>query len=188
MSDDNNYNGFIEGTTINLVPLNSNHAKIYNKWKNNAKVRRLARFAMPSMLEAEKKLLDSVEERQKEESFFEIWHKKDKRPIGIAGLHDISWLDKRGEIGLIIGEPEYWGKNIATETANLILKYGFDELNFHKIISDTVAPNRGSWSVSEKIGMKREAVLIQHEYVDGEYVDVYIYGIFKTDWLNRKRI
>lgn len=192
MSDNKNkenevVNGFLQGVTVDLVPLNSEHAKIYHKWVNNAKVRRLARNALPSMVEAEKKFLDGVEERQQSEISFEIWHKKDKNPIGFCGLHQISWTDRRGEIGLSIGEPEYWSKGIAYEAAKIIVDYCFKELNFHKVITMAAAPNENSWKVSEKLGMKRDGALRDHIYVDGEYVDGYEYSILKNEWLEREK-
>lgn len=182
-----NGNGFLQGETVDLVPLNSEHLKIYSKWINDKRVRELALSRLPSMIEAEKKFLDGVEERQKSQISFEIWHKLDKKPIGICGLHQISWIDSHGEIGLILGELDYWGKGIATEAAKLLIDYGFKELNLHKVITVALAPNVHSWKVSEKHGMKRDAILRDQMYIDGEYVDAYMYSILKKEWLEKEK-
>lgn len=34
---------FIEGQSVNLLPINSEHVEIYIKWENNPKVRRYSR-------------------------------------------------------------------------------------------------------------------------------------------------
>ena len=117
-----------------------------------------------------------------ERIIFEIWHKEDKKPIGFAELNDINWIYRRAEVGLMIGEPEYWNRGLATEAGKLLVNYGFKELNLNKIITAIFSPNIGSWHCIEKIGMTREATLKKHAYIDGVYVDDYKYCIFKEEW------
>lgn len=179
--------GFIQGTLIELLPLNSEHVKIYNKWANDKKIRISSGYVLPTRIEAEKKSLDNTEERQRIEIHFEIWHKIDKKPIGHVAIFDISWTDRHCELGLIVGEPEYWGKGIATEAVGLLFDYCFKELNLHKIITRSAHTNIGSWKVSEKLKMKKEAILHEYFYTDGDYEDAFIYGILKNDWLSGKK-
>ena len=44
-------------------------------------------------------------------------------------FNDIHWSNRRADLGLLIGEPEYWGQGLATEIGNLMINYGFNELN-----------------------------------------------------------
>jgi len=53
--------------------------------------------------------------------------------------------------------PAYWGKGYASEGAAAALRFGFEELNLDQIVSFTVAANKPSWSVMERIGMTRDA-------------------------------
>lgn len=48
-------NGFIQRNTVDLVPLNSDHAEIYNKWANDVLIRKYLKAPLPIMLEAKKK-------------------------------------------------------------------------------------------------------------------------------------
>lgn len=93
-------------------------------------------------------------------------------------------MDRRGEIGSIIGDVEYWGNGIAIESARLVFDYCFKELNLHKIITRASASNIGSCKVSEKLKMKRKAVLDEYFYSNGNYENAYIYGILKDEWLS----
>ncbi len=52
--------------------------------------------------------------------------------------------------------PAYWGKGYATEAAAAALRFGFENLNLDQIVSFTVAANKPSWSVMERIGMTRD--------------------------------
>jgi RimJ/RimL family protein N-acetyltransferase len=52
--------------------------------------------------------------------------------------------------------PAHWGKGYATEAARAALRFGFEELNLDQIVSFTVAANKPSWAVMERIGMTRD--------------------------------
>lgn len=49
-----------------------------------------------------------------------------------------------------------WGQGYATEAARRVLAYAFDELGLDEIVSFTVAANRPSRAVMERIGMQRD--------------------------------
>ncbi|HET6314393.1 MAG TPA: GNAT family protein, partial [Chloroflexia bacterium] len=42
--------------------------------------------------------------------------------------------------------------------------------------------NLGSMRVLEKAGMQREGLLRKYQYVLGDYWDVYMYGLLRSDW------
>ena len=178
---------FIEGEIIDLGPINLEHVNLYTKWGNDPDVRRYARNTFPWNLEEVKKWFEQQKESGKRDVTFEIWHKKDKKPIGTARFDSINWLDRNANIFTSIGEPEYWGQGIGPEAAKLLVDYGFEELNFHKIHACINAPNKRSLRTAEKVGLKFEATLKEQVYIEGEYVDEVKLAIFKKDWLNSKK-
>jgi len=176
---------FLDGKNISLVLPRKENINLYLKWVNTPEVRRLGRSVLPTIKEDIEKRFEEQDKKVKDSIYFEIYHKKEKKPIGDCGFNRINWIDRRADIGLGIGEPDYWNQGIASEAVGLLLQYGFEQLGLYKITADIFSPNIGSWSCAEKVGMKREAELIRHTYIDGEYVDALIYSIFKNDWINR---
>lgn len=175
---------FIEGERIDLVAQNSKWIPLYCKWNNNPQVRHYARHTMPSTPEQIKKWFEPSPGRGlKEFIFFTIYHKEDKCPIGSIGFFSIDWLNCYAFISAIIGEPDYWGKGIVGEAAKLLINYGFKELNFHKIYAGVYYPNKRSLRAAEKLGFKQEAHFKEHLYVDGEYVDMHQFAIYRKDWI-----
>ncbi|MFO7794961.1 MAG: GNAT family protein [Promethearchaeia archaeon] len=168
------------------MPINMNHVNLYMKWMNNPEVRRFARSMIPTTKEEIKKYIENQANKIKDSFSFEIYHKKDKKSIGDCGFNKIDWVDRRGNIGLGIGEPKYWNQGLASEAVRLLLQYGFEELDLYKITADIFSPNIGSWKAAEKVGMRREAELSRYTYIEGEYVDNLIYSIFKNEWLSQK--
>ena len=161
---------------------------MYVKWENDPKVRIYARNIIPKTAEDMKKLLEPPEGRMlKKEISFEVWHKSDKKAIGFGEVADIDWYDQKGWLGLIIGEPEYWGQKIGEEVTRLMVKYAFNELNLFKIYAGINSANIGSWRCAEKNGLTREAVFKKEAYVNGKYFDVFVYSLFKEDWVKNQK-
>jgi len=92
--------------------------------------------------------------------------------IGLSNNIDFN----QGEIAYWIGEP-YWGKGYATEAAQAILQFAFEEKKLHKVFARYFSSNPASGKVMEKIGMNQEGILKDHVIKDGKYEDIVYYGI-----------
>ena len=68
---------------------------------------------------------------------------------GSVGLH-IERDHDRAEMGYWIGVP-YWGRGIASEAAEAIVRYGFTDLNLNRIYATVFAGNVASRRVAEKL-------------------------------------
>ncbi len=78
--------------------------------------------------------------------------------IGYIGLQRVGFeapFTPAIEIGWRLA-PAYWGQGYATEGAKAVLRTGFEDLNLDQIVSFTVAANKPSWSVMERLGMTRD--------------------------------
>ncbi len=173
---------FIEGDIISLCAMNLDRISLYVAWMNNPKIRKYAGYNMPQTIEDVKKKFEPKKEAVKEEIFFEIWQKEDKKPIGYGGFLWIEWFTRNAYMFYLI-DPDYWGQYIGTEAGKLIIEYGFKELNLHKITTRLYAPNKASLRVAEKIGLTHEITLQKEVYIDGKHIDALEYSIFKEDFV-----
>jgi len=177
---------FIEGKIVDLCARNSKHLEVYTRWKNDPIVRQYARNVMPRSLDEQKKSSERTQGRMPEFISFEIWHKKDKKPLGIIGLGWINWVNGWANAFIHIGEKEYWNKNVATEATEMLVEYAFNELNLNKLHGGVAVKNVGSWSVAEKIGFELEGIGKEEMYVNGEYLNNKTFRLLKEDWQKRK--
>ncbi len=174
---------FIKGEKVSLLPINMENVPLYVKWENDPKVRLYGRNAVPLTVEEFKKYFQPTGGRIAKEYHLEIWHNQDKKPIGSAGIFRISWFDGRAYLGLSIGESNYWGQDIGTEVTQLMVEYAFNELNLHKIYAIIAVLNEASWHCAEKNGFQREGLLKEDTFIDGKYVDYYLYSLLKDEWI-----
>ena len=179
---------FITGETIDLVAGSVDMAPLVCRWMNDPKVRRFSRNAIPHSLDEIKKWFEPPSDRRTPDFIvMNIWHKKDNKPIGSAGINRINWLNRTANAFLQIGETDYWGQGIASEATRLMLQYAFEELNLNKIQGRVAVDNIGSWKVAEKLGFIHECTMKEEFYVDGKYVDVKYYRFLKNDWVKQKQ-
>ncbi|MFO7796709.1 MAG: GNAT family N-acetyltransferase [Promethearchaeati archaeon] len=172
---------FLKGEAIDLLPINFEHINLYIKWFNLEELRMYSRNEFPQTKEEIKKKIKSKEKGEERSILLDIWHKKDKKIIGVCGLIDINWFNRFANI-LIILDPQYQRKSIGTEVGKLLINYGFLELNLKKIISTIMEPNISGWKTAEKIGFELEAKLKDEAYVEGKFFPERQYAVFREDW------
>lgn len=81
-----------------------------------------------------------------------VVQKEDGRVIGFCGYR---LLENTPELLYVLAKSA-WGRGLATEAARASLRYGFEELQFPRIIAATRHAHSASISVMRKIGMKYE--------------------------------
>lgn len=103
-------------------------------------------------------------------------------PIGLISLQNISWRNRNCSIDIYIGAKELRSGVVAALSIYRALEYVFDELNMHRITAFIYAFNRASWRVFEATGAQRELTLKDQVYRDGQYHDVYGYGLLRPEY------
>ncbi|QMV39881.1 GNAT family N-acetyltransferase [Cohnella cholangitidis] len=88
------------------------------------------------------------------------------------------------EIGWVFNR-DYHNKGYASEAAQAILNYGFEELKLHRIIATCQPENTASYRVMEKCGMRREGFFRKCILKDAEWRDEYFYAILEEEWMSR---
>jgi RimJ/RimL family protein N-acetyltransferase len=79
--------------------------------------------------------------------------------VGFLGLSNVSFeahFTPSVEIGWRLAR-EAWGKGYAQEAARAVLRHAFDVLKLREVVSSTVPANIRSFTLMERIGMKRNA-------------------------------
>ncbi|WP_037586559.1 GNAT family N-acetyltransferase [Stenoxybacter acetivorans] len=103
--------------------------------------------------------------------------------IGSSSFGNISTKDRRIEIGWTWLAQEYHGKGLNNIVKYLMLKYGFEVLDAHRIEFKTDNANLQSCGALEKIGAKRDGILRSHTLMhDGRYRDTVYYSILDREW------
>jgi [ribosomal protein S5]-alanine N-acetyltransferase len=85
-------------------------------------------------------------------------------------------------------KKEYWNKGYVIEAGKEVFRFAFEENDVHKIETGCLKENIGSERVMQKLGMRKEAELIEQSFHEGLWKDRLIYGITKQDWLKLQTV
>ena len=158
----------------------------YYRWMNDPEVNRYleTRFA-PQSLET---IADFVRRMagKSDEPFFAICTNDTQEHIGNIKIGPINFRHRHGDISLLIGEKEYWGKGYATEAIELVTRFGFETANLNKLEAGCYAENEGSARAFEKCGYTREGLMKGHFLCAGRETDCIRLGLRAVDYFSRR--
>ncbi|TQR20482.1 GNAT family N-acetyltransferase [Psychrobacillus vulpis] len=102
--------------------------------------------------------------------------------VGIIECMDFNAKVNMVSIGYFLAE-EYWGKGIATESVQILIKFLFDEVDINRIQGEVMPANETSKKVLLKNGFMKEGLLRQATLWSGKgIVDLEIFGILQSDY------
>ena len=189
------FDKFLLGNKVDLIILDKSVVKntdwyTWLNYKKNTELLETGKF--PNTIEkqlkylkaeiiSKKKLLSNSKTDQKIQ--LGIVEKKANMLVGMVSAYNFNYFSRTCYVSLIIDLRKNLKNRleIFKESQDLIIEHIFFKMNFRKIYSSAYSEKLSI--LTEKLwGFKREGVLKQHAFVDGEYVDCYLVGLFRKDW------
>lgn len=112
-----------------------------------------------------------------------IVRKKDNQPLGKITFFNFNHLNRSAELGVLI-DPDEQQNNYASEAMKVLIKYLFTARNLNKVYATTSELNQPTIALLESIGFKKDGVMRNHHYYNGEYHNQLAYSFlrFELDW------
>lgn len=107
---------------------------------------------------------------------------EDGKHIGWVDIKNIDKLNKHGELGIAIGDKEYWGKGYGLSAMKEMLHYGFTKLGLNKIWLRVEVDNEKAIQSYKRMGYVEEGILRQDRLREGEFVDRLRMSILKDEF------
>lgn len=151
----------------------------YLKWLKDSEVTRFSnqRFNRHT-LESCASYLRTFQGNQN--SFLMIEHKKDKARIGTMTIYR-SPHHGTADMGIMMGNREYWGEGLGLEAWNAALEKLLSEAGIRKVTGGTARVNIGMVKIMERSGMVLEAIRQKQELIEGEAIDILYYAKFSEE-------
>jgi RimJ/RimL family protein N-acetyltransferase len=106
----------------------------------------------------------------------------DGKFIGQCALFNINPHAQTCELGITIGDKAYWGRGYGRESISLLVEYAFRHRNFHKVWLEVHASNARALRAYAACGFRQEGRLRAHVWSNGEYDDLIVMGLLRTEW------
>lgn len=174
----------LEGTTINLVPLDESHVLELANILANPEIWEFTWRQITSDEQVEALIHSAlVSKKDGTEIPFVMIDRVSGKIIGTTRVIHPDFVHRNAEIGCTWISPNYWRTRVNTEAKSLILHYCFEELELIRVEFTVVANNQRSQQAVERIGAVKEGVLRKHRIKsDGSIQDNVVFSILDTEW------
>jgi RimJ/RimL family protein N-acetyltransferase len=163
--------------------MSSNDAGKFTEWLNDLEITvNLNSYDRVINVENEKILLEKISK----EHNYSIVDNNTNELIGVCGYLGLDHLNQVAEVGIFIGNKNYWNKGYGKEALTLLLDYGFKALNLHNIVLRVYSFNKRAIKSYEKVGFniigkRREALLRGKERYDIIIMDILDNEFYKNN-------
>lgn len=170
------------GTQVRLRPLERRDLPLTVRWFLHPDTRAMVARSVPPSLVAQERWFDHVT-KSGTEYIFVIEALREPGdldaegvPVGVCGLHEISWQHRGAVVGIVLGE-EARGHGLGTEAMYLLCRHAQRDLGLHRIQLEVRPENQRAVKSYERLGFVREGVRRQALFKDGAWVDVILMSV-----------
>lgn len=172
-----------EDFRVYLRALELDDYKTSTKWRNDDEIwdNLVGRKYFVSK-EYEKKWVEDAIHNNSKDIKLAVCLKENDKLIGYIYLIDIDWFNRKANASILIGEKDCWGNGFGTESIILLIHHAFYNLGMQRISARQLLDNKASIKAFHKCGFNDEGILRKAVYKDGEYRDLNLMSIIRSDF------
>ena len=170
----------IKGKKVGLRAVEKADLSLLRDWRNIPEFRKHFREVRELSLTDQEAWFDSLQKTKHINYMFTIVDLDSKKPIGAAGLLYINWIIRSADFSFYIGDDnKYIGDDgIANEATQLLIDYGFNNLNLHKIWMELYEFDKQKIEFfTKEFDFKQDAILRDNCFEGGKYWDSIIISL-----------
>lgn len=178
----------IKGKLVGLRALEKEDLGLLRDWRNIASFRRNFREYRELNMVNQENWFTRVN-ASPNDFMFVIERLEDKTPLGACGLLYTNWIIRSSDFSFYIGHEDRYIDNIgyAEEAARLLIEYGFNNLNLHKIWMELYEFDHSKIDFFTKsLNFKQDGILRDNCFEDGRYWNSAIYSLLENDHNSKK--
>lgn len=182
----------LEGEKVYLSPISTEPVETYAKWMNDFQVTDYTHASGGLFSLEDEKAWATENATGPSQYTFAIVKQENDEMIGTISFNRVNQIDRRGSVGIMIGDAENRNKGYGTEALQLLLDYGFHYLNFHSIELSLLDDNERAKRCYEKVGFRevgrdREAIFLNGKYHDHLHMDM-LRSEFQGEFIRNKNV
>lgn len=168
---------------IELKRLTEKELELMMNWRMRDDITKMMFTDVKLTLEGQKKWFDKIKDSDTEIRWV-IWD--DGKPIGAMYVDHIDWKNLRCESGWFLAEKNGLDFNTVINLQRNLNNYVFDTLGLNRMCGEIIDDNKALVRLIELCGSEKEGVLRQHVKKNGRFHDVYVVGITKDMWYEKR--
>jgi len=179
----------INGKKVSLRSLEKEDLPLLRDWRNQDGYRKFFReFRELNLANQEAWFTKYVVNDPNTLMFGIIESGKPESLVGVCGLCYVNWVHRYADLSLYIGKDLIYidtkKDGYAWGTLDVLLRYGFNELNLNKVWCEIYAFDDKKHELFNAYGFQKDGVLRQNYFYNGSYQDSVIYSLLAEEWRN----
>jgi RimJ/RimL family protein N-acetyltransferase len=176
------------GERVRLRPFEVGDAAPFQQWFNDAEMLSwISTVGYQNSLAAEEQFIRDYHQNDWEHGValaIEVTDRGDQPVlIGNIVLRGLSAEHRHAEVGIGIGDAESRGRGYGEDAMRTICRYGFEDLDLHRIELTTLSYNVRAVRTYEKVGFVLEGRRREHRYKGGRYWDLLMMGLLRSEFV-----
>lgn len=153
------------------------------EWRNRPDFRRYFREYRELTIEQQTGWYENVVLNDPAVRMFAIVALDDDRLLGACGLCYIDWVNRNADLSIYIGDGgAYIDDVLAPDAANTLLRYGFGELNLHRVWAEIYSIDKAKQAFFPTLGFSLDGTHRQTYWCDGAWHDSLFYGLLRDEF------
>jgi RimJ/RimL family protein N-acetyltransferase len=174
----------ITGERVRLRGIEKEDVGKFVLWLNDPEVTQHLLMYWPLTNAQEEKWFDDLKnlEPAAQPLAIEVKTEQGWQLVGNCSYHHLDWRNRSGEVGIFIGDKNFWGQGYGREAMNLLLQFGFNRLNLNRVYLQVFETNPRAIRAYQQAGFIQEGRLRQDIFLNGRYIDVLVMGLLRVEW------
>lgn len=175
----------ISGEKVSLRAVYESDLPLFMEWRNKPEFRRYFREYRELNLQNQLDWFRNTVERDRNTVMFTVLQNDEAyTPIGVCGLCYINWINRFADLSLYIGKDGMYidDLGLAEESCDLLLRYGFGELNLHKVWTEIYDFDAPKYSLYTGMGFHQDGLLRENYFHNNEWHDSRIMSLLRSEY------
>jgi ribosomal-protein-serine acetyltransferase len=106
----------------------------------------------------------------------------DSKIVGLVTFNTIEKINRCATMGYWLAKSQT-GRGLMTTAAKTLVNEGFRQLALNRIQATVATENYPSQAVCDRLGLKKEGILRQAEWVNDHFVDLTMNSVLRSEWM-----
>lgn len=170
----------LQGNKVGLRAVGKNDLEKLLAWRNQPEFRKYFREYRELNSTNQENWFEKFVMQDRNTEMFAIIELENNQLIGACGLCYIDWINRSADFSIYIGKDNLYIDSVyAIDAAKVMMKYGFEELNLHRLWSEIYDFDEAKKEMFKVLGFSLEGRHKETHWTDGKWCDSLFWGKFK---------
>lgn len=169
------------GEQVSLVVPSSADAELWAGWMNDLTVALPLGYEAYYPITVDAMAGEIADIAEKRKHVFTVVENETERRIGQCMLSAVDAVNRAGEVSVVIGEKDVWGRGYGTEALRLLLDHAFDLVNLHSVGLSVYAFNTRALRCYRRLGFHEIGRRRARRLIAGAYHDVVLMDLLADE-------